>query len=744
MGELGQLTQTIYKVGDHVHHEAFGEGLVVEVRTRDFFDILEIAFSDAVRKVTSIHPQLRSSPLGDHPPRQDPSGKARGNAAGEGPARKGPDDSGGAISAKAAARNEVSSQATLSGGDVARLSSGDIFADDASGERAPFPDANSERAISASVLANLRSYPFERSTILRIDAESLAPFLKKDGRPADPQTFLLHLEALRLRRERGFARLLAWNHTRDVQRLEHQIRACLRVLREMKGRALLADEVGLGKTIEAGLILKEYILRGLVRKTLILVPASLVTQWREELQHKFDLPAQVHGRGMPWAGHELLIASLDTAKSARNRRAIAEADFDLLIVDEAHRLRNHLTQAWKFIDSLSLKYLLLLTATPVQNDLRELYNLVTLLRPGALGTYRGFRQSFVVRGDRRLPKNTPQLSRLLADVMIRTTRSSTSIPFPRRDVQTLALDLSPEERHFYREVSSFVRRAAASRQKSRTEVPWPLLLMVLQKEIGSSVEAALGTLERAAAGRLQSERADLERLIALGRAVTRQVKLERLVAEIEERQKRGEKLLVFSQFRRTVEAVARELARRGIRAQRFHGSMTLAAKDDAVAAFRDSVDVLVSTEAGGEGRNLQFCRTLVNYDLPWNPMRVEQRIGRIHRIGQTRDVSILNFSAQGTLEAYVLQVLQEKISMFQLVIGEMDQILGNLDWAEPFEMHVFRLWALHGETPELEQAFGQLGSELERARERYEHVKAYDREVFEEAGGSAHRGEEHR
>ena len=685
------MAQTTYRVGDRVRHQVFGEGLVVDVRSRDFFDILEIAFSDAVRKVTSIHPQL-SHEL----PEPEPGGRAAGAA--------------GRRAAAAADGWEPEAPDSPTAAPV--------------GERSPRP-------LSLDPLA----FPFERSAILRLEMDSVVPFLKRDGvHASDPRAFLLHVEALRIRQQRGFARLLALNHTREVQRLEHQIRACLRVLREMKGRALLADEVGLGKTIEAGLILKEYALRGLVRRALILVPASLVTQWREELTRKFELPVRVYGRGTEWGGQDFLIASLDTAKSARNRRAIAAAGFDLLVVDEAHRLRNHLTQAWRFIDSLSLKYLLLLTATPVQNDLRELYNLVTLLRPGVLGTYRLFRHSFVVRGDRRLPKNTPQLSRLLADVMIRTTRSSTSIKFPRREVHTIHLELTPDEQRFYGEVSAFVRRMAQAEEPRASGLPWPLLLMVLQKEIGSSPEAAMGTLARAASGRLARVRRELQDLLALGRQVTRQVKLEALEAELTERH-RGEKVLVFSQFRRTVEAVAGALERRGLRVGRFHGGLSISAKDSVVGAFRDSLDVLVSTEAGGEGRNLQFCRTLVNYDLPWNPMRLEQRIGRIHRIGQTHDVRIINLAAQGTLEAYVLKVLQEKISMFQLVIGEMDQILGSLDWAEPFELHVFHLWAQHGVRQDLEHAFGSLGQELDRARQRYEHIKAYDREVFEGAGG---------
>ena len=675
------MTGDRYNVGERVYHQAFGEGLVVDVRVRHFFDILEIAFSDGVRKVTSIHPQLRL--LADH-----------------------------------------------------ETVPADIDADSDAAAEPETPESRAPQRPTPAVTGppSLSDIRFARASILRLEEESVAPLLARRPPDAEPATaFLWHLEALRISRRRGFERLLALNNTRDVQRLEHQIRACLRVLREMKGRALLADEVGLGKTIEAGLILKEYVLRGLVSKALILVPASLLTQWREELTLKFDIPATIYGRGDDWGDAPFLIASIDTAKSARNRKRIAEQVFDLLIVDEAHRLRNHLTQAWKFINSLSLKYLLLLTATPVQNDLRELYNLVTLLRPGVLGTYRRFRQDFVVRGDRRLPKNTRELSRLLADVMIRTTRSSTSIKFPRRDVEARHLDLSSDERRFYDAVSAFVQEMASSDAVSRRRLPWPLLLMILQKEIGSSPIAAIGTLERAAVGRLSGVRPQLMELLALGRQVRTQVKLEALDEIVRDARRQGERVLVFSQFRRTVEHLGRELAQRGARVVLFHGGLTGSAKDAAIAAFRKERDVLISTEAGGEGRNLQFCRTLVNYDLPWNPMRVEQRIGRVHRIGQTRDVRIVNLSARDTLESYVLQILHEKIKMFHLVIGEMDQILGNLDWDESFETRVFRLWAHNRQPRARRQAFAELGDELQSARERYEHVKTYDREVFEDA-----------
>jgi SNF2 family DNA or RNA helicase len=685
---------TTYNIGNKVIHQVFGEGLVVDVRPRDFFDILEIAFSDGVRKVTSIHPQLRLDETEiDKPPEE-------------------PDE----FSLTSALLNED---------------------EDKPEEITPAPQLSlPEQRLRAAKMLDPLQYEFNHSRILAVDHSSLKPYIStKDKDGSNPQELYYHLKGLQIARRRGFEQLLSLNHVRDVQRLEHQIRACLRVLREMKGRALLADEVGLGKTIEAGLIMKEYLLRTLVQTILILVPASLVTQWREELRHKFDIPAHLYKRDEPWDTHPIIIASLDTAKSARNREAIAARGFDMLIVDEAHRLRNHLTQAWKFIDSLSLKYLLLLTATPVQNDLRELYNLITLLRPGMLGTYRSFRKEYVVRGDRRLPQNTRRLSQILADVMIRTTRSSTSIQFPRREVQTLQLEQSPDEKEFYQAVSIFIRDMSTSVEKRRGQLPWPLLLVVLQKEIGSSTAAAIGTLEKALSGRLRGEKRRLSELLELGESVRNHVKFDALADLISSPQHKNDKVIVFTQFRRTIQFLVESLEAKGLDTVTFHGSMTHTAKDQAIERFRRDANILISSEAGGEGRNLQFCNTMVNYDLPWNPMRVEQRIGRIHRIGQTRDVFIYNLSLSGTLESYVLSVLMRKINMFQLVIGEMDQILGNLDWDDSFETRVFQLWAMNNNEEELEKAFTKLGNEVETAVDRYSHVKVYDEEIF---GGADH------
>jgi superfamily II DNA/RNA helicase len=142
---------------------------------------------------------------------------------------------------------------------------------------------------------------------------------------------------------------------------------------------------------------------------------------------------------------------------------------------------------------------------------------------------------------------------------------------------------------------------------------------------------------------------------------------------------------------------------------------------------------LISTEAGGEGRNLQFCRTVVNYDLPWNPMRIEQRIGRVHRLGQTRDIRIYNFTARDTVEDYVLAILHRKINMFELVIGEMDMILGQWSEKESFEQRVFQIWASHRNRQDLKDAFGKFGEDMLLARKRYEKIRDYDQKIFETA-----------
>ncbi len=695
------VTHKKYDVGEKIYHQDYGEGMVVEVRHRPFFDVLEVAFSDGVRRLNSNHPKV-----GDVPPRV---------ALSEAKPLRSPRA---AKVARAGNGNGTSKQRA-----VATNGGTQDHADESDGEGV------------ASSLVELPSdaektrFRFVEESSLKLEVPELEELLKTPAAPNDGgDGFLFHVQAARLSLTHGFRDLLGLSAVRDIDRYDFQVNAVLRVLRQMRGRAILADEVGLGKTIEAGLILKEYVLRGLVRRALVLTPVSLMSQWREELQHKFDLPFEVRSRGEGWSAHPFMIASIDTAKTERHRDEIGNAGFDLLVVDEAHRLRNHLTQGWKFVDALSLKYLLLLTATPVQNDLRELYNLVTLLKPGVLGTYRAFRKEFMVRGDKRLPKNTRTLARMLSRVMIRTSRSSTALPFPAREVRILPFEMTKEERALYDGVAELVRDSVEAAEDK--DFPrWNFLLMVLQKEMGSSAVAAVKTLERCQAlfargG--QSRR--LKRLLELGRAVRVQSKAEGLVEIL--REQAGDKVIVFTQFRRTLEFLEERLREESIPSAAFHGSLSPTAKDAAIAAFRGDVPVLLSTEAGGEGRNLQFCRNVVNYDLPWNPMKIEQRIGRVHRLGQTRDTRIWNFSTRDTVEDYVLAILHRKIQMFELVIGEMDMVLGHWSDRESFENEVFRIWTRVRNPEERRVAFEEFGDQLALARQRHERVKDFDESIF--------------
>ena len=281
----------------------------------------------------------------------------------------------------------------------------------------------------------LREAPLPTDASLSLQFDERDPDLLASAfrTPGDgPRAWWLNGEAHRISLIEGFDRLLARPSLRGVARYPHQERTCVRVLREMRGRAILADEVGLGKTIEAGLILKEYAIRGLVRRALILTPASLTGQWREEMESKFALPFAVLRMLRDWEREPLLIASMDTAKRAPHRLAAQGRPWDLVIVDEAHRLKNRFSLNWRFVAGLSKKYMLLLTATPVQNDLDELFNLVSLLKPGQLHSYDRFVERYVGSADRRVPARVPELRDRLRDVMVRHRRGGEEEHVPLR------------------------------------------------------------------------------------------------------------------------------------------------------------------------------------------------------------------------------------------------------------------------------------------------------------------------
>jgi SNF2 family DNA or RNA helicase len=484
--------------------------------------------------------------------------------------------------------------------------------------------------------------------------------------------------------------------------------------------------VGLGKTIEAGLLLKEYAIRGLVRRALILTPASLTGQWQEEMESKFELPFAVLRSVGDWERRPLLIASIDTAKREPHRALAQRTSWDLVIVDEAHRLKNRLSVNWRFVAGLSKKYMLLLTATPVQNDMDELFNLVSLLKPGALQTYDRFVERYVGSTDGRVPAHVPELRDRLRDVMVRNRRGI-AFTLPPRRVHSLPVRLSPRERRLYDDVTEFVRDAYWS-ASGRMSWAARLTLIVLQREIGSSTFAVAETLNRLTQSPLfgAAERERLEVLRDDARAIPSNVKALHLVGFLRSSE---EKALVFTQYLRTMQYLKAVLEHEGHRVVVYHGGLSPTAKDSAVRAFREHGQIFLSTEAGGEGRNLQFARTVVNYDLPWNPLRIEQRIGRVHRLGQEREVHVVNLWARDTVEAYLMELLDRKIHMFELVVGELDLILGTLDERRSFEDMMMEIWTLR-QAEERKAALQRLGDALVRARDQYDTMTERNEEVL--------------
>jgi SNF2 family DNA or RNA helicase len=557
----------------------------------------------------------------------------------------------------------------------------------------------------------------------------LAPLLAATRSEPDSQGALYRLreQLAHLGLAQGFDELLCLPHLHGIQTLWHQVETVRKVLKQFRGRVLLADEVGLGKTVEAGMVLKEYVLRGMVERVLVLVPASLVGQWREELETKFDVPClTTHDRLLRddpdrfWS-EPRIIASLAVARRPEHAERLSRHSFDLVIADEAHHLCDRASRGYQLLDGLNKRFLLLLSATPVQNDLTELYNVLTLLKPGIFKTLKEFRAAYVTPGKPRQPANPERLRELMRSAMIRNTRAVVALRLPRRHASTVRVDASAEEQEVYRNLAALARRLAAEGDRGRLR----LALHHLLGAAGSSLAAAAAALARFVdrRGELPDWQSLSGRWTALGIGAKEAALLDLL------RRNPTEKKLVFVHYRETLAHLADLLATAGIRFARFEGGLSGPDKDAAIAAFRDDVPVLLSTESGGEGRNLQFCNTLINFDVPWNPMAIEQRIGRIDRIGQQREVFIFNLATRGTIEEQVLHILDEKISMFELVVGEVGAILGGAEEEKDFADLILDAWLGATESTRT-QAFDSIGTRLDDARRRHEEAKTLDDALF--------------
>jgi SNF2 family DNA or RNA helicase len=506
-----------------------------------------------------------------------------------------------------------------------------------------------------------------------------------------------------------FEGLQAPKHLSGLTPLPHQLEVAKQVVENMNGKAILADEVGLGKTIEAGLILKEYMIRGLVKKVLILVPASLVTQWAIELNSKFFIPAVTQRKSYVWESCDVVVSSIDTAKREPHREIIYKQDYDLVIIDEAHKLKNNKTKNYEFVQNLKKKFCLLLTATPIQNRVSEIFNLVSLLKPGHLGTESAFYEKY--KKDSRSLDDDEHLKTLVNKVMIRNRRADTGIEWTKRKVETCALEFTKEERELYEAVSNL-----------RSDGEWGSIntsqfsVMTLQREACSSREAVYFTLKNMLERKEEPSeqfKEQIQFLVSKVEAVKQNSKAEKALELIKQI---NDKVIIFTEYRATQMYLQWYLKQHGISSVPFRGGFKRGKKDWMKELFQKNVQVLIATEAGGEGINLQFCNHIINFDLPWNPMRLEQRIGRIHRLGQEKDVMIYNFATKNTVEEHILKLLYEKINLFEKVIGDLDEILTRLDFGN-IEDHLVDIFGQSSTAGEMKIKMDNLTAMIQFAEE---------------------------
>jgi len=567
-----------------------------------------------------------------------------------------------------------------------------------------------------------------------IDQESLRRLMGGlENGTSSGEWFALRRDFEALALNPGFDRLITLD-SNTIKELPHQLDVALRVLRRpMGGRAILADEFGLGKTIEAGIIMKELRVRGMARRVLVLVPAPLVDQWQDELEtkffEKFDTPTE------PEDWRDTTSAIVSYQRATGHAPEILEHRWDLVIVDEAHNVKNHTTAVHQLLRQIDRDFMLLLTATPVQNNLRDLYNLVTLLRPGQLGTWSQFQREYVKNGDQRRAKDPEALREFTSQVMIRTRRASVadvlSLP-PRRPVHH-AIDLTPAETALYGETVSFLRAlfrdgvfapspTAEIEDESRRRLraaKGTLVqeLMRLLQRLTSSSKALADSLHSVASGALvQPEyRLRADQLARQARAVTDHAKLEHLTRYLTDT---PDRVIVFSEHLPTLNLLKHGVQALGRPAITFTGSLSRAERGQQLARFRaEPAGVFLATRVGSEGLNLQFCNRVVNYELPWNPLVIERRIGRVQRIGQEREVHILNLAAQDTIEMQVLRLLDQKIRLFELDVGGLDLTLGEFGGAETLEHRLADAWLRAESDAAFERELATIGEQIVASRE---------------------------
>jgi superfamily II DNA or RNA helicase len=582
----------------------------------------------------------------------------------------------------------------------------------------------------------------ERFRSVRLTAADLAQLHVTDGRKdyvADGQLLRLGLQAYSLGIAYEFDPYFALSMSR-IDPLPHQLEAVYdHLLKLPRVRFLLADDAGAGKTIMAGLLLRELKLRGLVDRALVVVPANLAFQWQRELREKFEERFVVLRGGdireqfgvNQWLDQRQIITSLDLAKRQDILPGLRQVHWDLVIVDEAHRMsaadESHKSQRYRLGELLrdSADHLLLLTATPHKGDPANFSLFLQLLDRDAYADVRSIREAM----DRRF---APFYLRRTKEAMVYFPERGddgkwVARPiFTKRFPRTIGFTIDGPEFELYRDVTRFVKQQsakAAGREDDPRARAVGFLMALYQRRLASSTRAVRRSLENRARRLEQAlkdaralvaevpdipdpdeleemEEAERERLERVLDAITlarnagevhEEIDRLRQLAAQAERVEQSEveaklvrlrqllddegffaqadqRLLIFTEFKDTLDYLVGRLTEWGFRTGFIHGGMRPGSREEpgsrlfAEQQFKDgAIQVLVATEAAGEGINLQFCNVMFNYDIPWNPNRLEQRMGRIHRYGQRKDCLIFNFVATNTIEGRVLEQLLEKL-----------------------------------------------------------------------------------
>jgi ATP-dependent helicase HepA len=563
------------------------------------------------------------------------------------------------------------------------------------------------------------------------------------GHWGDARNFLLRQSTLRLDVERRCDGLGALFASRVMVK-PYQVAVAQRVLSDRAPRYVLADEVGLGKTIEAGMILSALLHARLARRVIVVAPAHLTVQWLAELWHKFNLRFTLMDEERlarlqkeapdedPWHENDLVVTSLDLlSRSPDAREAVGDDDnrWDLVIIDEAHHLRSDRAYEAAIRLGTNTWGLLLLTATPMKLDPQEYFRLLKLVESAPAQTSEEFERRLdrqkeltalihaiedaptaevarqAQKASKLFPKDTalaelaqgigkkPALREALLDhvaevysLSSRLIRNRRAVVggFTPRNLHLVDVALDREQQDLQRDVHGALQGAL----KAGTLPQGPPLGLLLRR-----LDSSPPALARALENRPEPALKELARRAAGTAGFSRDAKLRALREKLREiqRSEPGAKALIFTESRETLEYLVAELGREGFAPLWYHGELPTLERDRMVARFRDPDGgrVLVSTEAGGEGRNFQFCHHLFHYDLPWSPSAVEQRIGRLDRIGQTRPVEIYVLRPEGTFAARVVDLFAHDVQAFADTIGGLDAVMEEVE-GELLELAAFK------------------------------------------------------